>query len=323
MIRFEAVYDLKGRNLNKIYSWGTPKFHNFNKDTNVLFNFISNIKKHNVKEKDVIYTSLCELPRFKLKEFFKQYKLKKTSRSSHSNCFIINKKQFSKLKESSTYGKFYIRGGKELIDKKVELNPINIDLIENHYKFSLKEGVMLKLYRQSKIESLFFNLIERYDDILSGKCKILWDEDLMVNLNKEGVELDDEYLTSLRDMLFSKDKENISLGLEMLCNLQINDITLLHISFLFHELNFLHNCKIKQYSNNPNLKSILNLLDTKGIYWEKDWKDFGTVLRNKFKGKEEANIIKDFLIKNINREFKLSNQDADALVDIVFVTDKK
>ena len=101
---------------------------------------------------------------------------------------------------------------KELIDKKVELNPINIDLIENHYKFSLKEGVMLKLYRQSKIESLFFNLIERYDDILSGKCKILWDEDLMVNLNKEGVELDDEYLTSLRDMFFSKDKETFNLA---------------------------------------------------------------------------------------------------------------
>jgi hypothetical protein len=63
------------------------------------------------------------------------------------------------------------------------------------------------------------------------------------------------------------------------------------------------------------------MLKTKGIYWDRDWKTFGTGLRLNFKDGKEGEIVKKFLLDNINREFKLSNSASEALVDIVFTTE--
>ena len=40
----------------------------------------------------------------------------------------------------------------------------------------------------------------------------MFDEDLFIELNKEGIELDDEYHQTLRDMLFSKDDSNVKIN---------------------------------------------------------------------------------------------------------------
>ena len=40
-----------------------------------------------------------------------------------------------------------------------------------------------------------------------------------------------------------------------------------------------------------------------------------------FKDGKEGEIVKKFLLDNINREFKMSNNEAEALVDIVFTTE--
>jgi hypothetical protein len=37
----------------------------------------------------------------------------------------------------------------------------------------------------------------------------------------------------------------------------------------------------------------------------------------------EGDVVKKFLLDNINREFKISNSAAEALVDIVFTTEVK
>jgi hypothetical protein len=63
------------------------------------------------------------------------------------------------------------------------------------------------------------------------------------------------------------------------------------------------------------------VLSTKGIRWERDWKTFGTGLRNNFKTGKEGEVVKKFLLDNINREFKISNSAAESLVDIVFSTE--
>ena len=63
------------------------------------------------------------------------------------------------------------------------------------------------------------------------------------------------------------------------------------------------------------------MLKTKGIYWDKDWKTFGTGLRLNFKDGKEGEIVKKFLLDNINREFKLTDESAEYLVDIVFSTE--
>ena len=110
----------------------------------------------------------------------------------------------------------------------------------------------------------------------------------------------------------------------MMSNLVLNQPTLLSLSFLLNELYTTSNFRPSNYTqNNSNLKSLLTLFRTKGIHWDRDWKTFGTGLRSNFKEGKEGEIVKKFLLDNINREFKLSNSAAESLVDIVFTTEAK
>ena len=184
------------------------------------------------------------------------------------------------------------------------------------------EGIIFQTYRENKLVELATLISNQSNNIINGKVKFVFDEELFVELNKEGIELDDEYLQTLRDMLFSKDESNVKLGFEMMSNLVLNQSTLLTIAFLLNEM--FHTTKFRPSyytNNNSNLKGLLKLLRTKGIVWERDWKSFGTGLRLNFKTGKEGEIVRKFLLDNINREFKLSNSAAEAIVDVVFSTE--
>lgn len=318
-----------------------------------------------INPNDVIYaTKASDIPRFKLKEFIKENKLKKTSRAGMASVFIINKGYFYDLIKRLEYGEHYfinedfakkhhveilgaasIMGNRrELIstykhypDKNnfmyVESRPNNLkDIFKRHpgseHTFNdnihITKGTIFSVYRETKLVDLLSLICNNTSNIINGKIRVVFDEDLFVTLNKEGIELDDEYLQTLRDMLFSADDANVKLGFEMMSNLVVNDHMLLSTSFLLNEL--VHQTKFRPSyytNNNTNLKALLKVLKTKGIHWERDWKTFGTGLRNNFKTGVEGDVVKKFLLDNINREFKISNSAAEALVDIVFTTEAK
>jgi len=307
---------------------------------------------------DIIYaTKASDIPRFKLKEFIKENKLKKTSRAKMANIFIMNKGMFLDLIKKLDYGEHYFVNedhavcsymfwgdGESFKESIKQFNSYkdrnNYWLVEKDksgwkdlFKNSVLEqgfkdnthttkGTLLCVYREQKLVDLLNVIVDNVSDIISGKKKIVFDEDLFVELNKEGIELDEEYLQTLRDMLFSKDDSNVKLGFEMMSNLVLDESTILSISFLLNELIYQTRFRPSYYTNNnTNLKALLKLLKTKGIYWERDWKTFGTGLRKNFKTGKEGAIVKKFLLDNINREFKLNNSAAEQLVDIVFSTE--
>ena len=320
--------------------------------------------KYTINNNDVIYASpVSEIPRFKLKEFIKENKIKKTTRINYADVIIINKGYFNELskicniqkysffkesfigtllneiKKDNGYAANQARTlinnakdkntialmdcqdyyGKDQLPKLLRKHPKVAQDIDNHTYIA--EGIFFDLYRDQRKTNLINTLINRAHDILSGKCNVVFDEDLFIELNKEGIELDDDYEDTLRDMLFSEDKSNVKLGFEMMSNLVLSQSTLLSISFLLNEMFHTKGFRPSQYTSNTNLKSLFRLLKTKGIYWEKDWKTFGTGLRLNFKEGKEGIIVKKFLLDNINREFKLSNSASEALVDIVFTTE--
>ena len=308
--------------------------------------------------KDIIYaTKASDIPRFKLKEFIKEKNLKKTSRAKMANIFIMNKGMFLDLIKKLDYDEHYFvnehhaicshrlwgDGGnwencikqfnsykdrnnywlveKDKSDWKDMFKDSSLEQLFNNSTHTTK-GTLLCVYREQKLVDLLNIIVDNVSDIISGKKKIVFDEDLFVELNKEGIELDEEYLQTLRDMLFSKDDSNVKLGFEMMSNLVLNQSTILSISFLLNELIYQTRFRPSYYTNNnTNLKALLKLLKTKGIYWERDWKTFGTGLRKNFKTGKEGAIVKKFLLDNINREFKLNNSAAEQLVDIVFSTE--
>lgn len=314
--------------------------------------------QNTVNKGDTIYASKAsEIPRFKLKEFIKDKGLKKTSRYNYSDVVIVNKGYLMELLKEFKFGDYtFIKGDfvKSNIkrwekDRKFISDIFNItkdvnlvamiddyttrDIHKTLAKYPAEiakyedntyqvKGTFISLYRNERLKNLLSILYELQKDIKSGKIKVVFDEDLFVELNKEGIELDKDYLQALRDMLFSKDTANVKLGFEMMSNLVLNQPTILSISFLLNELIHTTSFRPSYYTNsNSNLKSLFKLLRTKGIYWERDWKTFGTGLRNNFKDGEEGIIVKKFLLDNINREFKISNSAAESLVDIVFTTE--
>ena len=316
--------------------------------------------KPDLKKGTLVYASKAsEIPRFKLKEFIKDNNLKKTSRHRYSDVIIVNKGYFNELVKNiqveeydfctefhtkskikslvakmdsrnntvSTYNNAtnynmlgYIRTQRTNLEKELKKSLA----IRKEYEQSVHSelGVIFNFYREHRLVDLLTMLVDNKDRIKKGLVKFVFDEDFFVELNKEGIELDDDYLQTLRDMLFSSDKANVKLGFEMMSNLVIDQPTLLSISFLLNELIHTTGFRPSYYtSTNTNLKSLLKMLKTKGIYWDKDWKTFGTGLRLNFKDGKEGEIVKKFLLDNINREFKLSNSASEALVDIVFTTE--
>jgi hypothetical protein len=214
----------------------------------------------------------------------------------------------------------YVRVNHDSLNKTFKKYPNSKQEFENNTHS--EKGIIADFYRENRLVDLLEMLNQNKNRIMKGEVKFIFDEDMFVDLNKEGIELDDDYLQTLRDMLFSSDKDNVKLGFEMMSNLVIDQPTLLSISFLLNELIHTTGFRPSYYtSSNSNLKSLLKMLKTKGIYWDKDWKTFGTGLRLNFKDGREGEIVKKFLLDNINREFKLSNSASEALVDIVFTTE--
>ena len=343
-------------NLQNWYSW--DKYFIEGGDADKIFTLIKLIKLQPTitpKKGDVIYASKAsEIPRFKLKEFIKDNNLKKTSRVRMANVIIINKGYFNELVSRLKHVEFnfikenfmdsIVKKFKTTLHDKViniynnaiDKNKVGYvvnDILKEYTKYPKiiteyndntykVKGISIDLYRENKLLELLNTIINNETLIQSGKMKFVFDEELFVELNKEGIELDDDYLDTLRDMLFSSDKANVKLGFEMMSNLVIDQPTLLSISFLLNELIHTTGFRPSYYtSSNTNLKSLLKMLKTKGIHWDKDWKTFGTGLRINFKDGKEGDIVKKFLLDNINREFKLSNSASEALVDIVFTTE--
>jgi hypothetical protein len=319
-----------------------------------------NIKKNSI----VYASRASEIPRFKLKEYIKDNNFKKTSKVDSADIIIINKGYFNDIVKKLHFSNhsfinedFIVKHAKTIFElnnnspaneniiysstdknnvayidesrmKTVDWNSLNKkqpgskDLFDSNTHTT--EGIIFQTYRENKLVELVTLIDKQVDRIISGDVKFIFDEELFVELNKEGIELDDEYLQTLRDMLFSKDESNVKLGFEMMSNLVLNQSTLLTIAFLLNEMFHTTRFRPSYYTNNnSNLKSLLKLLRTKGIMWERDWKSFGTGLRLNFKTGKEGDIVRKFLLDNINREFKLSNSAAEAIVDVVFSTEIK
>ena len=318
--------------------YSRPKFLN-EEQSNSIISIINKFKssKNKIDSKDTIHTnSLSDVPRFKLKEYIKENNIKRTSRVEQSNCIIMSRKIFNELipgfelknitfvnkdlaeriNKTIKFNEYYLNIFPEAYDKNQfyciphylgeKLND-NIktdadwgtDFISNSY---IVKGCIVDLYRNTRLTD-FTELLLFLSK--NPKVKLVFDETLFESLNQEGIELDDEYESTLRDMIFSEDKTNIKLGVEMISNLVINDYTILKISLLLNE--FAQNRRLTEittYSqSNRNFRTLLNILKSKQILWSVDWKIFAAGLRKNFNNGKEGEAVKSFIINNLNTEF--------------------
>ena len=304
-----------------------------------------------INSTDVIYTGqFSDIPRFKLKEFMSENKVKRTSRVEQSDCILLSKKLLQELINGSdnifsNKRKVYFLN-KELVDivykewgkSKNNYNNIpdkpktDIDswlyLTEDYVRKSnhsilnskkyakyvsthLRQEEVITIFTRNKKTMEFLELVNYLYE--NPNIKVVFDENLFSELNKEGINLDSDIENTLKDMIYSKDKSNIKLGLEMISNLEVNDHTLYKVSLLLNNfinmgndrLNRSNRSQITQLANtNRNLKTLLNSFKSKDIHWDKDWKAFASGLIKNFKGTEHEVLIKEYFIDKLNNEFK-------------------
>jgi hypothetical protein len=319
-------------------------------DTSNLKSYIDKILVSNntIDNTDIIYTSqLSEIPRFKLKEFIKEKGIKRTSRLGQSNCFILSKKiiqdllkikelvgepmdmyflneeltdkvldHFNNKNKNNSYYKKHIKTD-DNVDELFFLNKNSFDQLQ---KTSKKWKYDVSDFKLKKYNFLYYRNTKNIDliNILSyiqnnPHIKIVFDENLITDLNKEGIQLDTDIESVLKDMIYSKDAANIKLGLEMIANLELNDYTLYKVSLFLN--NFVNISTERQARtnrgminvlamNNRNLKTLLNTFKSKEIYWDRDWKLFVSGLIKNFTGTEHEVFVKEYLIDRLNNEFK-------------------
>lgn len=327
-------------------------YHNYNhsNDGNIFFtknekknyeNLINTLLNQKVDTKltgKVYLGKLSSLPRHKIKDFFKENKVNKTSRLDQSDTIILNKEhliEFNKLfgsgpswhelKPCKAY-KFESEHDKNFI-KNVSKSWYQGNIIfDNSFIIVITEGNKLKItpklvnfLQDKKSEDLYYKSLYREKNnievhnyleyiLKNPHVKVVFDENIMEPLNEDGFELDKEYLTTLDGMFESKSQDNINLALEMLSNVNIEKNSLTIALFLNkHKNKFAWGSGLSITKNN-SFKSTLKYFKSKDINFESDWRSFSVNLYKLHKDNpKNVEIINEFIQQNINQYLKQFN----------------
>lgn len=309
-----------------------------------ILNQIENQPKSIKLNKKVYLGKLSNLPRHKVKEYFKDNKLEKTSRLNYSESIILNGEYINKLKKllisnnSNYWGVkevnfYYIKNLTDLKYVSDRLHSYNdLDHWKNKLNRSFKRDgqviieVDLDTLSKNPLHYTFLNSLEkqtvftqnlyRSNDIIelttyidhiikNPNVNVVLDEHLIETLNSDGIELDDEYIATLNSMFESKSQDNINVALEMLSNVNIEKNSLQVALLLNKHMNLFTWGSGLSINNNNSFKSINKYFLANDIKFDADWKVFITKLSKLHKDDpEKMLIINDYVKQNLNKFLK-------------------
>lgn len=281
---------------------------------------------------------LSTLPRHKIKDYFKENKVSKTSRLDQSDTIILNKEhlvEFNKIFESalswrrlkpckaykfdSEQDKNYIESvSQSYYQENIIFNNSFIIIVteDNKNKTTPK---LVNFLQGKKPEDLYYKSLYRENRFVeihnyleyilkNPHVKVIFDENIMEPLNEDGFELDEEYLTTLDGMFESKSQDNINLALEMLSNINIEKNSLTIALFLNKHRNKFSWGSGLSITKNNSFKSTLKYFKSKDMDFESDWRSFSANLYKLHKDNpKNLEIINEFIQQNINQYLKEFN----------------
>lgn len=302
-------------------------------------------KKSEVKlGKKVYLGTASNLPRHRVKEYFNNNNIKKTSRIEQADTVIIDRNSINDLhKYISLDNNFKIIKYSTYIitdpERKKEINSIsNVNYgygipksPSTPYYILFNEKTLpsptLQLYLKNlKSQTLYITNSWSNDVDIKNTYKIieslyknphiniLFDEDILPIINSDGFDLDPAYLDTLDSMFESKTQENIDLALEMLSNVDLEKHALTLALFLNKHMDKFFKGSNLNIHQNRSFKSFIKYFDSKKIPFRSNWKEFSASLLREYKNNpEKIEIINNFILQNINNflrtvgEKKLSN----------------
>jgi len=286
-----------------------------------------------------------DLPRHKIKEHFDKNGLHKTSRLEQADTVIISKTNINSILEFfspiNSYYSLKPYNVYSILDPKTQLSlvssithnsPTYINLIKNSslpiYVALTKDqslsqnSALHRLVLNTKPEMRYMDLVYNSNTSINDiyklieyvinnpKVNVIFDEDLLLLLNNDGIELNQEYLNSLDAMFESVDQENINLALEMLSNIDLEKHSLVLAMFLNKHIDKFYRGSGLNINQNRSFKSFIKYFDSRGINFRLGWKKFSTQLLLEYKNDPKSiEIIHGFILQNINQYLKSSSNE--------------
>jgi len=306
---------------------------------NLIEKLLNTSPNTNLGEK-VYLGRLSNIPRHRVKDYFENTTSKKTSKVEQANTIIFSKeyllnlkrnlnklelKEFLFLEKTQTLHNYIAQNSSDWGYKKIAPifnNDTPLLLIEYYRNSTLSNNLsstfnriiniaqIKKQYVEALYRDTYTKEILNYLDLQlkDPSVNILFDEDFILNLNSDGIELDNDYLVTLNNMFESKEQDNINLALEMLSNVNIEKHYFTMALLLNKYQNLFSWGSGLSMSQNKSFKSIEKFLKNKGINYQADWRTFNAALyKNSQNDPEKIEIITRSILENLNKYMKEGN----------------
>jgi hypothetical protein len=151
-------------------------------------------------------------------------------------------------------------------------------------------------YRTKNIEDVFGVLMSYFKN---PHGNIIWDDTILETFNSDGIDLDDDYISTLDSMFTSRESDNIRLAIEMMSNVNLNKFGLT-IALLLNKYKDAMNWG-NGNTGSQAYKTLDRYFTNKGINWKYDFRTFSAGLYKNYSHNEEAKkTIEHFVLGNIN-----------------------
>ena len=283
-----------------------------NVNDNKIFNTVSTGYIPTLNDK-LYFAKGVNIPRVKLKNLTKDYKIKSTTNLADASAIFISENSNSKYTttqwtytvattEFKQYFEDYValETGDAYYNEKVEnaLEFYTEELIGVSYNtrnflengnipFRLKSGTSYSSKRYNKIQDEY---LSAYNEINNSTLPVYDESELLKHLNgNEALGIDSDMYDSLCEMFNSSDTDNHTIAMEIMANSNFED-SVLYLSLLFYS--YSHQMQQCRSKGHVNFKSLLSLMTLPGSYFRMNIDDVMDKLKkHKQLTKENVDIV--------------------------------
>ena len=267
------------------------KMGNFSSDYHAT-DFFGNIaSNYEPKANDKLYFGkYTTIPRVKLKNLTKDYKIKSTNDVNAANAIFVTTENIHKYTDTHWYYSVSTDSIKQFfVDAKEHghIDDYYLDKINSAFEFYTNENVAVSYHTRSVLQlngipykltdvgmnserlvSINDSDVENYKNIINATCPVYSESDLLKFINgSEALAIEEDMYNSLCEMFESSDNDNWTIAMEIMANSDFED-SILYLGLLFNKY---HNkMQSNKTRNHVNFKSLLALIGLRGGYYDLD-----------------------------------------------------
>jgi hypothetical protein len=241
-----------------------------------------------VQKDKLFFGKAVTIPRVKLKNLTKDYKIKATTKIEDATAIFVSNNAFSKYTDDVWNYKVTTQGFKTFIEDAVSYGVIDEYYVEkvkdalefytndyiaisyhtrgilehSHIPFRINNGTSFSSQRMYYISDTHF---ASYTEILSATCPVYNESDLLKYLNgDDALAIEENMYESLCEMFDSSDRDNHTMAMEIMANSNFEG-SLLYLCLLFHD--YSSRLQESRTKSHVNFKSLLAMMDISGGYF--------------------------------------------------------